>query len=95
MWTLKIRRPSFSPCAPDRHWAHNLFRLEFSSNSFQIHFKFTSNLLAKSYIFPSFLQIRFNLFQKTCTTFQFASNSLYNEAKFADDLLNGIKHMCS
>ena len=33
----------FFPCPPDRHWARNFFRLEFSSNSFRIHFKFTSN----------------------------------------------------
>ena len=53
--TLKIRCPLFFPCAPDRHWVRNLARLEFSSNSFQIHFKVTSNLLANSLTFSSFL----------------------------------------
>ena len=59
--TLKIRRPLFFPWAPDWHWACNLFRRQFSSNSFQIHFKLTSNLLANSLIFSYFFLI--NLFQ--------------------------------
>ena len=102
VYTLKIRRPLFFSCAPDRHWARNLFRLEFPSNSFQINFKFTSDLLANLLIFSSF----FYKFVSACfekpvaisICFKFASKAKKSALKwseFADDLLNGIKQMCS
>ena len=56
--TLKIRLPLFFPCTPDRHWACSLFRLEFSSNSFQIHLKFTSNY------FQLYLQVHIFIFMR-------------------------------
>ena len=102
MCTLKIRRPLVFPCAPDPHWARNLFRLEFSSNSLQIHFKFTWNMLANSLVFSSFFYKFVSIcFKKPVALFNLLQIRFKSEkitlkwSEICRWLLNGIKHMCS